>query len=213
MFSNKFLNMQKTLRQPFRRPFRGWKMRIYAAISTLVLAFLVILLTTNHAYITTPSMYPTIPPGSMVFIESQPRYHVGEVIEFRANGLLWIHRFVGVRPNGSYITKGDNPQSTPDVFVPELTASDVVGRVTTSVPYLGFPELFVHSPRYALQWFQAELGLRGRLALFAVAVGLAILLLANKRKTPEDAPIVVDDDSLPASQIDERRVVAEPVAS
>ena len=191
---------------------RGWMTTIISAFAVAVVAGLSLLLTTNHAYITTPSMYPTIPPGSMVFIESQPTYSVGEVIEFRANGILWIHRFVGIRPNGTYITKGDNPQSTPDVFVPELTASDVVGRVTTSVPYLGFPELFVHSPRYALQWFQAELGIRGRLALLVVAVGFALVLLARKRKTPEATLIVMDDDSLPRSPIDERCKAAEPVS-
>ena len=44
---------------------------------------------TNHSYITTPSMYPTIPPGSMIFVSPATQYHVGEVIEFRANGIAW----------------------------------------------------------------------------------------------------------------------------
>lgn len=154
-----------------------------------------LLLTTNHAYITTPSMYPTIPPGSLVFINAEPSYHIGDVIEFRANGLLWIHRFIGIRPNGTFITKGDNPQSTPDVFVPELTSADVVGRVTTSVPYLGFPELFVHDPRYALQWLQAELGVRGRLALLAVAFGFAVLLITTKRRARMSPDTAAGDES------------------
>lgn len=131
----------------------------------------------------------------MAFIQREPAYHVGEVIEFRANGLLWIHRFVGIRPDGTYITKGDNPQSTPDVFVPEVRASDVVGRVTMSIPYLGFPELFVHNPRYALQWLQAELGIRGRLALMAVAAGVGILLITKRRKVAEPTPITLGDES------------------
>ena len=164
----------------------------YVAVVALVGFFLSIILVTNHAYITTPSMYPTIPPGSMAFIQAEPSYHVGEVIEFRANGLLWIHRLVGIRADGSYITKGDNPRSIPDVFVPEVRVTDVVGRVSTSIPYLGFPELFVHSPRYALQWLQAELGLRGRIALLIVAVGLAALLVSRSRKLP-DSPTAPED--------------------
>lgn len=181
-------------------------------VVTLVCCFMSIILFTNHAYITTPSMYPTIPPGSMVFLHAEPSYHVGEVIEFRANGLLWIHRLVGIRTDGSFITKGDNPQSTPDVFVPEVRASDVVGAVSTSVPYAGFPELIVHSPRYALQWLQAELGLRGRIALLGVAVGLAALLVSRRRYSPRsatesedialedkvDEPVIVVDESITA---------------
>ena len=146
------------------------------AVATFVL--------TNHAYITTPSMYPSIPPGSMVLMEKQPVYHVGEVIEFRANGLLWVHRLVAIKPNGDFVTKGDNPESTDDVFAPATTARDVVGAVAVSVPYLGFPELFVHDPGYALGWLRAELGIAGRLGLVAVVAVLASLLLLRRRTPP-----------------------------
>lgn len=193
-----------------RRALQGWIRLVYLTIAMAVLALISILLTTTHAYITTPSMYPTIPPGSMAFIQAEPAYHVGEVIEFKANGLLWIHRLVGIRPDGSYITKGDNPQSTPDVFVPELRAADVVGRVSASVPYLGFPELFVHHPQYALQWLRAELGLRGKIALLAIAVGLGILLITRRRKVADPAPVGPEDGGEPHG---EPAMAAEAAAS
>ena len=73
--------------------------------------------------------------------------------------------------------------------LPGISAADVVRRATTSVPHLGFPELFVHDARHALQASgQAELGIRGRahgLALLAEACGVAVLLIASKRRIRE----------------------------
>jgi signal peptidase I len=135
-------------------------------------------MTTNHSYVTTPSMYPTIPPGSQIVVEPQAQYRVGDVIEFRANGLTWAHRLVGIRPDGSYITKGDNPQNSPDVFVPALTRADVIGKVVHAPRWLGFPELILHRPGYGLAWLRTELGISGRVALTVVgalvAFGLAL---------------------------------------
>jgi len=166
----------------------GWRRALHlGSIVTLVTAMAVAmvlalaLLLANHAYITTPSMYPTIQPGSMVLIQPERSYHVGEVIEFRANGLEWIHRLVGIRPNGSLITKGDNKQSTPDVFVPETRRGDVVGRVSATIPFLGFPELFAHHPQYALSWLRAELSLARRLELMGIACAVGVLILLSGR--------------------------------
>jgi len=151
-------------------------------LTLVVCAGIVVFLTTSHAYISTPSMYPTIPPGSMVFIEPQHTYHVGEVIEFKGNGLLWIHRLVKIEPNGDLVTKGDNPQSTPDIFVPPRTMNDVVGSIVVSVPYLGFPELIAHDPSYGLSWLRAELGLTGKLVVLALVAVICALLVTRKRR-------------------------------
>jgi signal peptidase I len=151
-------------------------------VATLVVsAVVVIFLTTNHAYVSTPSMYPTIKPGSMVFIEKQRDYHVGEVVEFKANGLLWVHRIIRIAPNGTFTTKGDNPQSVPDVFRPQTTAKDVVGSVVLSVPFLGFPELIANSPSYGLSWLRAEFGFAGRVAAVGVVAGLGLFAVRRRR--------------------------------
>lgn len=146
-----------------------------------VLAFL-----TNHSYVTTPSMYPTIPPGSEIFVRPQSDYHVGQVIEFHANGLTWAHRLVAIKPNGAYVTKGDNPENAPDVFVPALTRKDVVGAVVSAPRWLGFPELIVHHPSYGLAWLRAELGLPGKLLLIGIALGVS-LLSGSARRRKRDA--------------------------
>lgn len=152
-------------------------------------AGIVLFLSTHHAYIDTPSMYPTIPPGSMVFIEPQKTYHAGEVVEFKGNGLLWVHRLVKIKPNGTLVTKGDNPQSKPDVFVPATTMNDVVGSVVVSIPYLGFPELIAHDPSYGLSWLRAELGFVGRLIIVVIVVGpCALVVLSRPRRSVHAGP-------------------------
>ncbi|HLZ36757.1 MAG TPA: S24/S26 family peptidase [Mycobacteriales bacterium] len=141
-----------------RRTVTGLLLVLAAACAALALA-------TDHSYVTTPSMYPTITPGSMVFVSPTRHYHPGQVIKFRANGLVWVHRLVEIWPTGEFITKGDNPQNARDVFLPALTRKDVVGVVTHAPRWLGFPELIAHDPAYGLGWLRAELGPRGKITL------------------------------------------------
>ena len=185
----------------------GTGVLLVVALACGVLAF-----TTNHSYVTTPSMYPTIPPGSEIFVSPAKAYHVGDVIEFRANGLVWAHRLVHINADGSLVTKGDNPENATDVFVPALTrkdltgttghlrfgyryvGKDVIGVVTHAPRWVGFPELIAHHPGYGLSWLRAELGLPGKL-LLVVAVGALCLLpdVTGLRKGgPKDAsaPVV-----------------------
>lgn len=136
---------------------------------------------TDHSYVTTPSMYPTIPPGSEIFVSHTKDVHVGQVIEFRANGLTWAHRLIKINPDGTLVTKGDNPENAPDVFIPPLTRADVIGVVTHAPRWLGFPELIVHEPSYGLAWLRAELGVPGRV-LLCLAVGLASFAAVSRKQ-------------------------------
>lgn len=160
--------------------------KILAALGLALVALLLTLnFTTNHSYVTTPSMYPTIPPGSEVLIDRAANYQVGDVVEFRGNGLLWVHRVVKIKANGDLITKGDNPQNAPDVFVPAITRADILGRVIAAPKWLGFPALLLHHPVYGMGWLRAELGFWGKLL---VVVSTAILVyLATRRIRVEAA--------------------------
>ncbi len=135
---------------------------------------------TNHSYVTTPSMYPTIPPGSEIFVARQTHYRVGQVIEFKANGLTWAHRLIAVKSNGDMVTKGDNPLNSPDVFLPPVTARSVVGAVEFAPRWVGFPELILHHPGYGLAWLRAELGWTGRIAVVAAVAALAFLSTSRR---------------------------------
>jgi signal peptidase I len=172
---------------------------VLAAAAVLIVALgAVVMLLSNHSYVTTPSMYPTIPPGSEIFVSHEQTYHVGQVIEFHANGLTWAHRIIKINSNGTYVTKGDNPQNAPDVFVPALTQQDIVGAVTHAPRWIGFPELIIKHPGYGLSWLRAELGVGGRIGLVG-AFGCTALLYAGAtgRKRRSDAsPGRSADDSI-----------------
>ncbi|HTW10800.1 MAG TPA: hypothetical protein VME46_25095, partial [Acidimicrobiales bacterium] len=83
---------------------------------------------------------------------------------------------VAIKANGDLVTKGDNPQNALDQFAPPVTKRDVLGAVTVSVRYLGFPELIARDPTYGLSWLRAELGVPGRLVVVAMAVGASALV-------------------------------------
>jgi signal peptidase I len=144
----------------------------------LVAVYVVVGFLPNHNFVSTPSMYPTIPPGSEIFVRPTNQVRVGEVIEFRANGLSWAHRLIKINADGSLVTKGDNPENAPDVFVTPLTRSNVFGVVTHAPRWLGFPELIAHRPGYGLAWLRTELGLAGKVALTILGGLVAYVLSA-----------------------------------
>lgn len=137
---------------------------------------------TSHSYVTTPSMYPTIPPGSELFFSKESTYKVGDIIEFRGNGLTWAHRLIQIKADGSYVTKGDNPQNSPDVFVPAITKADVMGKVVAAPRWIGFPELILRHPSYGLAWLRAELGFPLRIAVVALAAILGFGTTVRRTK-------------------------------
>lgn len=88
------------------------------------------------------SMEPTIPVGSLAFVDVGDRSpDVRDVVAFRAgNGQVVTHRVVDVSLDG-YVTKGDaNETRDPNV----LQGSQVLGVYRTHVPVLGF--LFLSLP-------------------------------------------------------------------
>ncbi len=98
----------------------------------------------------TGSMRPHIPPGSLVLVHRVPgsQLRIGDVITYNSMvspGEQITHRIVGfkqVGPVREVVVKGDaNP--LPD---PPLLASQVVGKVAGSAPYIGRVIDFVHSP-------------------------------------------------------------------
>lgn len=164
-----------------------------------------------HSYVKTTSMYPTIPPGSMIFVAKESGYHVGEVIEFRANGMTWAHRLVGMKPDGTLITKGDNPRSTRDIFTHPLTQAAVIGKVVAAPRWIGFPELIVNSPAYGLAWLRFELGLAGKLAMVTAVGVLSSLLVFTKREKTRVEPTISIDLRDPAGDRDDSPAAVAPV--
>jgi signal peptidase len=96
--------------------------------------------------ITSGSMSPAIPLGSVVFTKTIPAYKAGDIISFYSDGNkenLTTHRIFSV-DNQTITTKGDANDS-PDRLA---TSSDqIVGRVYLTIPYLGYAVDFAKTPK------------------------------------------------------------------
>ena len=86
------------------------------------------------------SMEPTFHLGDLVLLHVGTAPRIGNVIVFRiphgepAAGLLIIHRIIGRRDDGTFVTQGDN-RRTPDQF--HIHRSDIMGSPRRSIPHLG----------------------------------------------------------------------------
>lgn len=124
--------------------------RIVSIFSTAVIAVSVLLAATATVPrlfglvpygIVSGSMEPTIPVGSLAFVDIGDRSpEVRDVVAFRAGDQVVTHRVIDVSLDG-YVTKGDaNETRDPNV----LQGSQVLGVYRTHVPVLGF--LFLSLP-------------------------------------------------------------------
>lgn len=120
-------------------------------ILVLLPVVFVTLLTANTDYlrgirsyvVQTGSMEPVIPVGSLIYVQPQASYQVGEIITFQRGQISVTHRIVELQtqPIGvAYQTKGDANQSAdPDL----VYATQVKGRLALTVPYVGLLINFV----------------------------------------------------------------------
>ena len=92
------------------------------------------------------SMEPVIRTGSLVIVQPQTTYYIGDVITTSKPAdrkVSVTHRIVEVKMKdnkvSSYVTKGDaNKTADTEERLPE----QVVGKVLFSIPYLGYPVAF-----------------------------------------------------------------------
>lgn len=100
-----------------------------------------------HSFvISTGSMEPTLPVGSIVYTVRQSSYRVGEVIAFLKNKGTVSHRVVGSSTVGGekyYETKGDS-NSIKDIDLVHQTT--IHGKVVAIVPIIGNIVLFYKNP-------------------------------------------------------------------
>jgi signal peptidase I len=118
---------------------------VFVATVVVLVAFLAAagawLLTGGRFYVvSTPSMSPQVPVGSLVLTRPAPAGgpHVGQIIAFHPPAepqTTYTHRVYKVLPGGAYQTKGDL-DPTPDAWV--ITKQNVVGVAVANVRGLGF---------------------------------------------------------------------------
>ena len=89
------------------------------------------------------SMEPTISYGDMVVVRAQDSYQVGDIVTFKSwsGNSVVTHRIQEVTPAG-YITQGDANNGRD----PEVSATQVIGRVIHNVEGFGSTILFFQTP-------------------------------------------------------------------
>ena len=126
------------------------------------------------------SMEPTYGTGDLVMVDTDAVPAVGKIVVLKipsdepGGGQLVVHRIVGMRDDGTYITQGDASEN-PDDF---LTArSDILGSPRFSIPHGGQAIGLVATP----------------LGLSIVAGLLSTVLLWPRKRPPELAAAGVVD--------------------
>ncbi len=122
----------------------------YVVLSVILLpfaAFNLLILNTNliptikSFVITTSSMEPVIPKGSIVYTLSKPTYRKGDIITFQQKGNV-SHRIVKEEILGSstyYSTKGDANKVSDSVLIAD---ENIYGKVIAVIPVIGKAILF-----------------------------------------------------------------------
>ena len=109
-------------------------------------AILLLMLFGIHPYaVKTGSMEPTIPTGSLCFVNhriSLEEIHEGDVIAFRVGELLVTHR--AVRIDGEGVTTKGDANNTEDQGA-KVTRANYIGKTVFWVPFIGKAVLFIRS--------------------------------------------------------------------
>lgn len=86
-------------------------------------------------FVSGESMEPNLVTGDVAFTVKRPGYSIGDVIVYHPTDVdtdaMIIHRVIEVRPDGTYVTQGDNRESA-DRWYP--TTEDIDGGVFAVLP-------------------------------------------------------------------------------
>ena len=89
------------------------------------------------------SMEPAFHGGDLVVVRSQTKYQRGDVIAYRADGGIVIHRIVGGDSQSGFDTQGDNRPLT-DGWRP--VADQIVGGQVAHIPVAGVLTNYLQNP-------------------------------------------------------------------
>ncbi len=113
----------------------------------------------TYVLVSGESMEPTLHDGDLVIVRSRSSYEPGDIVAFRVNGRIVIHRIVGPAANNDgFSTRGDNTTGT-DPWQP--TIDQVLGAAWVRVPSAAGVVIFLRDPIH----------------LAALAAGIAVFLI------------------------------------
>ena len=143
---------------------------VLLVLMLLTVASLVLLRIVGYTSYTvkTPSMYPSCPVGTMIFVGKADfdDFSKGDIVTFKQGDSVITHRVYYVdEKSRTLVTKGDN-NDIPD-NVP-ITEENIVGRVEFYVPYIGFIYLLADS-------------IYGKIVIASVFVFVAVLSVLTEK--------------------------------
>ncbi|MEM1564042.1 MAG: signal peptidase I [Candidatus Bathyarchaeia archaeon] len=102
---------------------------------------------TRYEPVSTGSMEPAIPVGSVVIIKpvNPEALTIGDIICFKVeteSPTTVTHRIINITEEG-FITKGDANED-PDQWI--VKKEDIIGKVIAVIPYIGYLGYFVRTP-------------------------------------------------------------------
>lgn len=127
----------------FKQPKIRWILRVTGYLLVVVGFTIIIILTIFSSgrplnsklfAITSGSMRPKIPMGSIVLVKPQNNYRVGDIIVFQDDQRLVTHRISSKLPDDLLQTKGD-ANNEADRF--QISKDQIIGRVIFTIPRLG----------------------------------------------------------------------------
>ena len=113
----------------------------------------------SYIIISGRSMEPTLHSGDLALTLREDTYTEGDIVTFRVQGGIVIHRIIGGTATEGYVVQGDN-KDYPDLWHP--TAEQIMGKMWWHVPGAGRYLLTLRQPRV----FALVIGAIGALVLF-----------------------------------------------
>lgn len=115
---------------------------VFNLIVFVTFIFLFLLVWFSYSYqqkwrvftITSGSMRPKIPMGSLILIKPQNSYVVGDVVTFRDGQRLVTHRIFAELPDSRFQTRGDANTAADRLAI---TKEQILGQMVISIPRLG----------------------------------------------------------------------------
>ena len=98
----------------------------------------------GFAEVLSNSMYPTIKQGDVIVVVKQDDYEIDDIVAFQDGNMVVTHRIIEINEDGSYTTKGDYAENSPDDA--PLKKEYVFGKVVTWSSGWGTFVRFIKSP-------------------------------------------------------------------
>ncbi len=142
------LKLNRKQEKEIANNFKKGTLLVVEVILSILVAITIALVSGLFKYslssIASNSMYPAIKKGDAIILrklteKEKDELKVGDIIAFKEGNYIITHRIIEIG-DGVYITKGDN-NNIQDTN--KRTRNDIVGKIVTRIPYVGYPSVFV----------------------------------------------------------------------